>query len=57
MDHKSLIGWSGSGIMTIIGMVTLNQAAIIVGILTGVSTIALNVYTFLSRRKEAKSKN
>jgi Bacteriophage holin family HP1 len=51
-----MFGWTGSSLLTIVGMITLNQAAIVVGILTGISTIGLNIYTFLSRRKEAKSK-
>lgn len=56
MEHKSLVGWASSGLITITGMITLNQLAIIVGILTGLSTIALNIYTYITKRKERKSK-
>lgn len=57
MDHKSLIGWGGSGIITILGMITLNQAAIITGILTGLSTIGLNMHTFYQRWKKRNKKD
>lgn len=56
MEPKSVIGWVGSGVTTIFGMITLNQVAIMVGILTGLSTIGVNLYTFLVKRKEQKNK-
>lgn len=56
MDHRSTFLWIGSGFATIIGMATLTDWGIIVGILAGVASLAssgVNMYfKFKNKNKD-----
>lgn len=51
LDLKSIFAGSGSIILTAFGMITLQQGALVAGILASLSTIAYNIYKF---RKDTK---
>ena len=54
MDHKDAASWFFSSFSMILGMITLNNVAIIVGILSGVSVIASKVFDMWLKYKEYK---
>lgn len=54
VDHKSVLGGLASGFNIMVGVITLNNLAIIVGILSGLSVIAYNVINSVLKIKEYK---
>lgn len=57
IEHKSIISCLFSNFNIIIGLITLNNVAIIVGILSGVSVIASNLFSIWLKNKEFKKNN
>lgn len=58
-DHRSLFLWIGSSFATIIGMATLSDWGIIIGILAGLASLAssgVNIYSKLKNKNKNKDK-
>lgn len=54
IDHKNIISFMVSSFNILLGLITLNNVAILVGILSGLSVITYNVINSVLRVKEYK---
>lgn len=54
LDHRSIIVCLSSNLVTILGLISLNQAAIWAGLLAAITTVVWNVINSYFRIKERK---
>lgn len=53
-DSGSIFGFVATWVITFFGLLTLNEYAVLVGILVGVSAFGVNVMKMVNQRKESK---